>query len=119
MGRLDRGQTTGPAVTTEDAIARLVGVDRVLVAYGVHSGGFIAPKNALLSYAPPSPSTMTPSAGYTFMWRGLTSGLGESGMEITRYRMENLKADVVELQMAYTHKVVSKDMGYLFNGIVT
>lgn len=126
VGRIDRGQTSGPATTNMVTLADLFEVDEVLVmraivntagigATAAHS--FIGGKHALLSYAPPAPGIMTPSAGYTFTWAGLM-GSGGEGMRIKRFRMEHLESERVEIGMAYDQKKISADLGYFFGNIV-
>jgi hypothetical protein len=126
VGRLDRGQTTGPAQVTRDALAALLEVDNVLVmdavqntaakgATNVHS--FIGGKHALLSYRPPTPGRMTPSAGYTFTWNGYL-GAGDTGTRIKVIRADLLESDRVEIDAAYDMKLVSADLGYFFGAIV-
>lgn len=122
VGRLDRGQTTGPAMVMRDALAALFELKEILVmdaiqntanegAANVHS--FIGGSNALLLYTPTSPGLMVPSAGYTFMWSGLLGG-GAMSTRISRMRMEHLKADRLEIEMAFDQKLVSADLGYFF-----
>jgi hypothetical protein len=60
---------------------------------------------------------MIPSAGYTFSWTGLM-GSSAMGGRITKFRMDHLKADRVEIEMSFDHKVVASDCGVLFAGIV-
>jgi len=126
IGRLDRGQTSGPARAQRDSLAALFEVDQILVmdaiqntanegATNAHS--FIGGKNALLTYSAPTPSLMTPSAGYTFGWTGLL-GSNTFGMRIKRFRMDALESDRVEIDNAYDHKLVAADLGYYFGGIV-
>lgn len=126
VGRLDRGQTTGPAKANRDALAALFEVENVLVMdaiqntakegqTAVHS--FIGGKHALLSYKPPTPGILTPSAGYTFSWTGFV-GTGSDGMRIKRFRMDHLESDRVEIDMSYDQKKVSADMGAFFGSIV-
>ena len=126
VGRLDRGQTTGPAMVKRDALAALFELDEVLVmdaiqntaAEGVtSSGSFINGKNALLSYRTSSPGLMEPTAGYTFVWTGYLGSV-ENGIEITRFRMEHLKATRIEAEVAYDQKVVGVDLGVYLAGIV-
>jgi len=127
VGRLDRGQTTGPALVMRSALAALFELETILVmdaiqntanegATNVHS--FIGGKHALLVYAPPSPGLMIPSAGYTFTWSGLLGG-GALGTRITRLRMEHLKSDRVEIEMAFDQKLVSADLGAFFLNAVS
>jgi len=122
VGRIDRGQTSGPAMVMRDALAALFELDEVLVmdaiqntanegATNVHA--FIGGKNALLLYTPSSPGLMIPSAGYTFTWSGLL-GAGALGSRISRMRMEHLKSDRLEIEMAFDQKQVSADLGAFF-----
>jgi len=114
------------AIITEDLLAQLFGLDRVLVAKAVvnsadeglsGSYNFTANNNALLCYSAPNPGLMTPSAGYTFMWTGVSGGLGTT-VGVSRFRMEELKADRVEGEIAFDDKVVAADLGYFWNSII-
>jgi hypothetical protein len=127
--------TQAGAIVTEDLLAQLFGVDRVLVAkavvntanetagdligVGVNSSNykFTVGNNALLAYTAPNPGLMTPSAGYTFMWTGVSGGLGTT-VGVSRFRMEELKADRVEGEIAFDNKVVAADLGYFFSNII-
>ena len=73
--------------------------------------------SALLCYSAPNPGLLTPSAGYTFMWTGVSGGLGTT-VGVSRFRMEELKADRVEGEIAFDNKVVGADLGYFWDGIV-
>lgn len=126
VGRIDRGQTAGAARANLVTLADLFEVEEVLVMKAVRNTAkkgqtaahsFIGGKNALLSYKPATPGLLTPSAGYTFNWTGLVAG-GENGMQISRFRMDHLKADRVEIEMAYDQKLIAADLGYFFGGIV-
>lgn len=127
VDRIKYGQTPGsPAIVTLQAVAALLEIDRILVMKGIYnaakeglteSNSFIGGKNALLCYAAPSPGLMTPSAGYTFSWNGLL-GASAMGGRITKFRKDELKADRVEIEMAFDQKVVATDLGVLFSGIV-
>ena len=126
IDRLNRGQTPGgPAMSTRQQLARIFEVDEVLVASAIYNSAgpgananhqFIFGKHALLVYAAPSPGIMTPSGGYTFEWTGLT-GMGR-GMAIERWYNRDRKADRVEINMAFTHHVIGKELGVFFNGII-
>lgn len=126
VDRIDRGQTTGPAKVGLVTLADLFEVDQVLVmraiqntapktATATHS--FIGGKHALLSYAPPEPGLMTPSAGYTFAWTGLT-GAGDEGMRIKRFHIDTLESDRIEISMSFDQKKIAPDLGYFFGNIV-
>lgn len=126
VGRIDRGQTTGPAKANRDALAALFEVDDVLVMDSIQntanqgqtaSHSFIGGKHALLSYRPDSPGLMTPSAGYTFSWTGLI-GSGNDGMRIKRFRLDAIESDRVEIDMSFDQKLISADLGAFFGAIV-
>jgi len=126
VARLDRGQTSGPAKANKASLASLFEVEDILVMNAIentakegaaNSHSFIGGKKALLAYAPASPGLMTPSAGYTFSWTGLT-GMTEVGSRIFRYRMDNLRSNRVEIEMAFDMKLVAADLGYFWDTIV-
>jgi len=127
VDRIKYGQTSGgPAVAGREALAAIFEVDRVLISSAVQNtaeegataaNSFIVGKHALLSYVAPRPSIMVPSAGYTFSWRGLLGG-SEGAFQISKFRMDPLKSDRIEGEMAYDQKLVSADCGYFFDGIV-
>ena len=119
--------TQAGAIVTEELLAQLFGVERVLVAKAVYNAGiegnssqtfqFVTGNSALLCYSAPNPGLLTPSAGYTFMWTGVSGGLGTT-VGVSRFRMEELKADRVEGEIAFDNKVVGADLGYFWDSIV-
>ena len=119
--------TQAGAIVTEDLLAQLFGVERVLVAKAVVNSGkegansqsydFTVGSQALLCYTAPNPGLMTPSAGYTFMWTGVSGGLGTT-VGVSRFRMEELKADRVEGEIAFDNKVVASDLGFFWTSII-
>jgi hypothetical protein len=123
---VDRVKYTSAENVTEDILARFFGVDRILVARTIKNTGAegaansfasVYGKNAALYYVAPSPGLLTPSAGYTFAWRGVSDGMG-ANIGITRFRMPELRADRVEAQMAWDNKVIATDLGYFFSACV-
>ena len=126
IGRLDRGQTAGPALARRDALAALFEMDRILIMDGVEntasegvtdSHSFIGGKHALLAYVPGAPGVMTPAAGYTFSWNGYL-GAGDMGVRMKRFYMDELSSWRVENEMAYDMKIISADLGCFFLSIV-
>lgn len=118
--------TQAGAYVTEDLLAKVFGVDRVLVAKSVKATNkegaagaysFAFGKAALLCHVAPNPGLLTPSAGYTFAWTGVSEGLG-STLGVSQFRMEHLKATRVEGQVAFDNKVVGADLGYFFTTAV-
>jgi hypothetical protein len=112
---------------TADLLARVFELDRVLVsraAFATNAEGatgtfdFAAGKNALLCFVNPTPSLMTPSAGYSMIWTGL-EGSAE-GQRINNYdlRGSGRPADRIEIETAFDNKIVATDLGYFFNGAI-
>jgi len=123
---VDRIKYTSSNVITEDMIARMFGVDRVLVAKSVKATNnegatgaysFNVGKSALLCHVAPNPGLLTPSAGYTFAWNGVSGGLGQS-IGTSQFRMESIKATRVEAEMAFDNKIVGSDLGVYFASVV-
>lgn len=123
LDRVIGGATTGqPAIAMLQLVARLMELDRILVADAVantategasDSNDFVLANNALLMHVPATPGIYTPSAGYTFAWTGLL-GAGAGSTVMSRWREQKLKSWRVEGECAYDHKVVSADLGHLF-----
>lgn len=122
----DRFHFTTSESITETLIAKFFEVERYLVAkasYNTAEEGatdvdaLVMGKNALLAYVAPRPGLMTPSAGYTFAWRGLT-GNNDLGIAISRIDAPLLKATRIEAELAYDHQVVGSDLGYFFSNTV-
>ena len=127
VGRLDRGQGTGPAIVLRQNLAALFELDEILVMDAISNTAdegvdnvhaLIGGKKALLVYSAPSPGLMVPSAGYTFVWTGLLGG-GALASRITRMRVPLIKSDRIEIEMAYDQKLVAADLGYFFETAVS
>lgn len=132
---LDRIKYTERGIVTEDLIASLFGVEKILVTYATQTTtpefqnaatteanatySFIGGgKSALLAYSPSRPSLMEPAAGYTFTWNGYLGG-NSKGVRIKTFRMENIASDRIEGEMTYAMKVVATDMGVFWSGAVS
>lgn len=124
---VDRIKHTSRDAVTTDLVARLLGIDEVLITAAVrntrgegldHSGSYVGSDEALLVYAAPSPTLLAPSGGYTFQWTGLLPGANQ-GMAVERYRQEERVSDVVRLRAAWDQKVVSSALGVLFSDAST
>tara|TARA_A100001391_G_scaffold197121_1_gene176737 strand:- start:687 stop:1679 length:993 start_codon:yes stop_codon:yes gene_type:complete len=119
---VDRVKYTQRGVLGPDLLGAVLGIDRVFVAYAgentanegaTAANAFIGSNEiALLCYSAPAPSLMHASAGYTFTWSGYTGA--QDGMRISRFRMENLRADRVEGELAYDQKLISASLGQVF-----
>ena len=123
---IDRVKYTSSNTVDTATIARLLGVDRILVSRAVKNSaaegatvsmGSIAGKNAKLCHTTNSPGILTPTAGYTFTWRGVSDGMGMT-VGVSRFRLPELRADRIESQMAWDNKVIGSDLGYFFSAAV-
>jgi hypothetical protein len=128
IDRLKYGQAGvgSPAMANRERLAQLFEVDEILVSCAIqntagegatNAHSFILGKHALLCYAPPAAGLMTPSAGYTFSWTGYM-GASDAGTRIKQFRLEQLEADRVEIQMAFACKQVAADLGFFAASIV-
>lgn len=123
VGRIDRGQTSGVALVNRQAVAALFEVDSVEVMSAIentaaegaaNSHSFIGGKKAMLAYSNPNPSKLMPSAGYTFAWKGR----GPRGFQVSRYRMDPIKSNRIEVEASFQMKKVGADLGYFWDTIV-
>jgi len=123
---VDRIKYTSSQTITTDMLARMFDIDRVLVAKAVKASNnegaaeaysFAYGKGALLAHVAPTPGLLTPSAGYTFSWTGVSGGIG-STIGVSSFRMDSLRAERVEAEMAFDNKVIAADLGYFWNTIV-
>lgn len=123
---IDRLKYTTRDSVTPEVLAKLFGVERILVAMAVENQGlegetsnfqFTHGKGALLCHVPKAPGLLVPSAGYTFSWKGVSNGLGQP-IGVSKFRMPQLKADRIEGEIAHDCKLVAADLGYFFSGVV-
>lgn len=124
---LDRIKYTQRGIVDTDLLASLFGVQKFLVASAVQNSAaegdpadndFLITNQALLVYANPTPSILQPSAGYVFSWQGLF-GAGAQGNRISSFRMEHLKSDRIEGEMAFDMKQVGADLGCYMTGLLS
>lgn len=117
-----------PAIITTAAMASLFEVDRILIADAVYnqsiegvaaSNDWIVGKKALLAYVTPTPGIMVPTAGYTFSWSNYLNIGNDMGIAVSRFEMPELKSERVEGEIAFDQKVVSADLGYFWDTIVS
>ena len=119
--------TTSESLTTT-LIARTLGLDELYVMGSIvntadegasASYSQIGDKDMLLAYVPDSPGLMQPSAGYNFSWTGLANSGGfGTATSVSRFRMDHLRADRLEIQASWDYKVVSSALGYFFSNCV-
>lgn len=124
---MDRIKYTTSETVTEQLLARLFGIGEYMVAEAVKNKakegatddvGYIVDNDCgLLAYAAPRPSLKMPTGGYTFAWKAF-GGSGKGGVRVSKFRMEHLRADRVETEMAYDMKLVAPDCGIFFNDLL-
>lgn len=124
---VDRYKYTSADSISPELIGKVVDIPRVMVMKGVYNSavegasasyGQIGDKDALLCYVAPSAGLMTASAGYNFVWNGVGGGLGTS-TAVSRFRMDHLRSDRIEIESAWDFKVVSSPLGYFFSNPVS
>uniref|UniRef100_A0A6M3KKL0 Putative capsid protein n=1 Tax=viral metagenome TaxID=1070528 RepID=A0A6M3KKL0_9ZZZZ len=107
------GGPGNPAFVTPEAIAALVGLEKLLVARSLYDTAlegataattFIGGNHMALLYVTPMAALDTPSAGYVFSWKN---------REVNRFREEQEHADVVEARASWDVKLTAVDAGYL------
>lgn len=127
IARINYGQTPGgPAIVTDAALAKVFGVDRILVSEAIYntaaegateSNAFIAGKVALLCYSNPSPGLLSASAGMTFAWSGFP-GASAAGTLIRTQRDDKAYTDLIDGFMSFDQKVTAAALGYFFTAII-
>lgn len=78
----------------------------------------VGERDALLVFSPNAPSTMTPSAGYIMVWSGYTKA-NKLGARISKFRMEHLKSDRIEAEMAFDMHKSAADLGIFLKDVVS
>lgn len=125
---LDRIKYTQTGVITDQLLASLFDVERILVANAIQNTAkkgqdakmeFIMGKHMLLCYAEKRPRLKAASAGYCFTWTGLL-GSNALGGRINRIPMPSLGigTERIECELAYDMKVVAADLGAFISGVV-
>lgn len=120
------GSTPNPALVNERVIAEVLGIETVKVLYSTHNSAELGQnenmqfifnsKDALLSYAPNSPSIEEPSAGYIFTWDMLGNG---NWMATDTFEGEGgTHAEYIEGLMASNMKKTCDDLAIYLHGCV-
>lgn len=118
-----------PAVVTRQNFAAMMGVDEVRVGSAVYnsanegdsySGSYFSTDRVWVGYRAPTPSTLVPSAGYTFSWSPFDRVRSDSGLgaAIMQYREEKTMSDIFRGLMFFEHAVVAADAGLLAHDVL-
>lgn len=120
---VDRIKYTSADSVSEDILAKLFNVDKVLVARGVRNTGqeglsdlttnsWIWTDVAWVGYVEKNPGLKKPSALYNFtLKKGNT-------VEVRQWREDSLKADAIEVSKMYQQQVAFSAAGYLIYNTV-
>lgn len=120
---MDKIKYTQTGILAEALLAVLIGVEKVLVGraiYATNAEGatgaydFIYGKHALLLHRASRPGLLTPSAGYTFVWK-FAPGVP---MFIRRIRDDKAMFDRVEGHLYLDQKKTGQDLGYFLKNAV-
>ena len=114
------GTTANPANVTENVLAQLFGIDKIVIDETVQNVAgvgqnadmqFIGDPDAfLLAYATDTPSIEEPSAGYIFTWDMLENGII---LPVLNYQGEaGTHSEFVEGLMAYDMKKTADDLAF-------
>jgi hypothetical protein len=123
---LDTIKYTQRAILTEELIASLFGIDRLLVGRGIYTASAegtpeasvvynrIWGKHVLALYNPPAPSMITPAAVYNFVWQRVPT----ANLYIRRFREEARELDVIEGNGYHDYHVTSARSGEFYANII-
>lgn len=127
VDRMNRGQTSGPAMALLSNFAELIEIPRILVAESIvnsaaegaaDSHDFIFGKHMLLLHVADRPGRYTASAGYTFAWRGLL-GSNAVGTRMSRFEDIKTRSRRVEIESSYDQRLISADLGELLDDVIS
>ncbi len=121
------GTPGSPTVVTLQAVAALFKLQQILISDVVQATsnegattlttGFVIGKEYVLLYVPDAPAIDTPSAGYTFAWRGYL-GASALGSRMKKFRMEPNSADRIEIEQAYDQNPLAPSLGGYASSVV-
>lgn len=123
---IDRIKYTSSENVTTELLARLFEVDKVLVSKSMFASNkegqaatysYNFADSLLLTHSAQTPGLLTPSAGYTFAWTGVSDGAGLA-IGTTQFRMDHLRAERIESQSAWDNKVVARDLGAMATAVI-
>jgi hypothetical protein len=116
---------TQPAIMTEDLISKALGLDKMLIGKAVYMSseegatdalGYVWGKHASVSYVAPQVGLMTPTAAAVFSFTGMTGGFDPA---VERVPDRRTHADYFQAYSCYDDKIISADLAYFFNGIIS
>jgi hypothetical protein len=126
----DQIKYTTANTATEQVIANLMGLDRIIVARGIKAtnnkgqtlttGLTFGAKTAWLGYVEPNPSLETASSASIFVWTGLDGAmLNTASPLIYRFEIPEKRVIRYEVQIAYDMVVNSTSLGKFMSAVVS
>lgn len=123
---VDRVKHTSGDVVTTDIVARLLGLERVLVCRAVRntaaeglstSMSAVMGNHAIVAYVNPTPGMWQPSAAYTFVWTGYPGST--DGRLVRRFRLERNRSERIEIESAFDQKLIDGEFGVLIQSVAS
>jgi hypothetical protein len=123
---LDTIKYTQRGILTEELVASLFGIDRLLIGRGIYTASpegtaeasvvyqRIWGKHMLVLYNPAAPSLITPAAVYNFCWQRVPY----ASIYIRRFREESRELDVLEGNGYHDYKVTSPRSAEFYANII-
>lgn len=122
LDRIKGGATVdNPALLTQQQFAAFIEIPEILVPLSVYNTAAeaVPPATAtltdifsnqcLLTYTTNAPALLSPTAGYTFVWRPMVNG--GAIQYIRKYREEPEKQDVIEAFSYFDQEITAPDAG--------
>ena len=123
---VDRVKHTSGAPVSMDIVARLLDLDNIYVSKATRntaaegitaSYSSILGNSALLYYRNPSAGLWSPSAGYTFVWRGYPGST--DGRRVKRFHLDKEAAWRIEGEAAFDIKSIDADLGCFITSVAS
>lgn len=114
-----------PSIVQRKLVAEKFELDELVVVESIYDAAlengtwapaFIGGNAFLLAYTPAQAALDEPSAFYNFAWRGYAGN--DMGQVISKYRMQNLRSDRIEIESADDWKLTGADMAALLYDLV-
>lgn len=113
------------SIASKEQIKMALGVDNLYIGSALKSSAtnpgqsdtlsYIWGNSAVLCYVPPKPGKKIQAIGYTFMW----NKDGDGAVQVRKWYEQGRRATLIEAERWYSHKIISKEAGFLFADAVT
>jgi len=117
---VDRIKFVSDQMISQQIAARLLGVERIVVADAVKatnavgqpdSYAFVHGRHALLAYASANPGPLSPSAGYVFSWVGVNNGSSVAVKVIDKPLTDSVR---YEAEVSWAAKITGAQLGFFY-----